>query len=255
MMRMRHPAVVALIAVGVLPLAACSGASADPPPAAGIDLEAFDAAATPGNGIWMLSGTAAADEVVSAARAAGSVHYTGTFTELTRATPDTEPAPGRTLAVDFTGRPGEAIARITAGDVAFEAVLVDGRTYVRGNAAYAAHTGLAEVEHGYVCSIGEETFLAEWAPLLRPANLVAALLQSSESLTVEPPAGEESTVSVIVGASDGPVGAMAVQRSGPPLPVTFTAGDGTGDGDFAFTAWGEPVDVAAPTDPAVDCAS
>jgi hypothetical protein len=255
MMRMRHPAIAALFAVGVLLLAACSTASTDPPPPAGIDLESFDTAATPGNGLWMLTGAAAADEVVAAARSAGSVHYTATFTELTLGTPETEPAPGRTLAVDFTGRPGEATARITAGDVEFEAVLVDGRTYVRGNAAYAVHTGLAEVERGFVCSIGEETFLEEWAPLLQPANLVAALLESSESLIVEQPEGDESTVSLIVGASDAPVGSMVVQRSGPPLPVTFTAGDGSGDGDFAFTAWGEPVDVSAPTDSSVDCAS
>jgi hypothetical protein len=152
-------------------------------------------------------------------------------------------------------RPGAATARITAGDVEFEAVLVDGRTYVRGNAAYAARTGVAEVERGFVCSIGEEAFLADWAPLLRPGDLVASLLESNDSLDVRAPRGDESTVSLVVGTSGAPIGAMTVQRSGPPLPVAFTAGDGSGDGSFTFDGWGEPVAATAPADPVVDCDS
>ncbi len=62
--------------------------------------------------------------------------------------------------------------------------MIDGRTYVRGNAAYAAHIGIPEVERGFVCSVGEGALLEEWAPLLRPADLVASLLEGSESLAV-----------------------------------------------------------------------
>jgi hypothetical protein len=254
MMRMRHPAVMALIAVGVLPLAGCAAAATPPSPPPGIDLEAYDPAAVPGNGLWLLGSAAAAEEVVAAVGAAGSVHYTGAFTELTPATPEAEPAPGRSLTVDFTGRPGAARAAITASDLVFEVVLVDGRSYVRGNTAYAAHVGIAEVGNGFVCTVGEAAFLDEWAPLLRPADLVSSLLGASESMAVEVPSGEETTVSVVIGSAEGPIGTMTVQRTGPPLPVAFTAGDASGDGDFAFTAWGEPVEVQAPADPVVDCA-
>lgn len=254
-MRMRHPVVSALVAVAVLPLTACAATSTAPAPPAGIDLEAFDPAEVTGNGLWLLSADAAAREVTDAVHAAGSVRYSGSFTELTAGASDTGPAPGRSLAIDYTGRPGAATAKVTAGDLEFEVVLVDGRTYVRGNAAYAERTGPAAVEQGFVCSTGEETFLDEWSPLLRPADLVASLLESSESLTVEPPEDDEATVSVIVGASEAPVGALTVERTGPPLPVAFTAGDGSGDGEFSFTGWGDPVAVTAPADPVIDCRS
>lgn len=255
MMRMPRSVAAALVAVGALSLSACTAASASPSPPAGIDLDAFDPSEIPGNGLWLLSGDAAADSVVDAVRAAGSVHYTGTFTELTAGTTEAEPAPGRSLAVDYRGRPGAANARVTAGDLEFEVVVVDGRTYVRGNAAYAERTGLDAVQQGFVCSVGEETLLDEWSPLLRPTDLVASLLESTESLTVEPPDGDATTVSVVVGASEAPVGAMAVARSGPPLPVSFAAGDGSGDGAFSFAEWGGEVDVTAPADPVIDCGS
>lgn len=252
-MRMRHPLVAALVVVVALPLSACAAASTAASPPAGIDLDGYDASDLAGNGLWLLGGDDAAREVVDAVRAAGSVHVTGSFTELNESAPDTGPAPGRSLTVDYTGRPGASTARVTAGDLEFEVVLVDGRTYVRGNGAYAERTGLPAVEQGFVCSTGDETFLDEWSPLLRPTDLVASLLASSDSLTVEPPVGDEATLSVVVGASDGPVGALTVQRSGPPLPTAFTAGDGSGDGDFSFTGWGEPTAVTAPADPVVDC--
>ncbi|HEY6799482.1 MAG TPA: hypothetical protein VI121_02480 [Agromyces sp.] len=252
---MRHPAVVALVALAVLPLAGCAAAVTPPSAPQGIDLEAFDPAAVPGNGLWLLGADAAADEVVDAVGAAGSVHYTGSFTELTLATPETEPAQGRSLTVDFTGGRGATTTTITAGELMFEAVLVDGRSYVRGNAAYAAHVGIPELESGFVCTVGEAGFLDEWAPLMRPADLVSALLGASESIAVETPTGEESTVSLVIGSAEGPVGTMTVQRSGAPLPTGFIAGDASGDGGFAFSAWGEPVEIAPPADPAVDCAS
>ena len=256
MMRMRHPLVAALVAVAALPLTACADTStaAEPRRPASISRRTTPAIVA-GNGLWLLSGDNAAREVVDAVRAAGSVRYSGSFTELTAGTPDTGPAPGRSLMIDYTGRPGASTARVTAGDLEFEVVLVEGRTYVRGNGAYAERTGLPAVEQGFVCSTGEETFLDEWSPLLRPADLVASLLESSESLTVKPPEGDEATVSVVVGASDGPVGALTVERTGPPLPTAFTAGDGSGDGDFSFTGWGEPVAVSAPAEPVVDCDS
>jgi len=252
----RHTALAVLLVAGVLPLAACAGTAADaPPPPSGIDLDGFDPAAVPGNGLWLQDGAAAAAEVVRAARAAGTVTYSGSFTELTAGTPDTEPAAGRTLHVEFAGGVGEASATISAGDLELELVVAGGRTFVRGNAAYAAHTGIPEVEQGYVCSVGESALLEEWAPLLRPADLVESLLDGAESFAVESPVGDAPTVELVVGASDAPVGALTVERTGAPLPVAFAAGDGTGDGAFTFSGWGDAVDVAAPADPVVGCDS
>ncbi|MEV1131377.1 hypothetical protein [Agromyces sp. NPDC049794] len=248
---MRHPAAMALVAVGVLAVAGCAGSASSPPSPSGVALDAFDPAA--GNGLWLLGGDAAGSEIVDSVREAGSVRYSGSFTELVPGTSDVEPAPGRSLTIEYAGRPGTATARITAGDLEFDVVMVDGRTYVRGNAAYAERTGIAAAAQGYVCSVGVQTLLDEWAPVLRPAELVASLIDSSESLTVEPPQSNESTVSVVMGGSEAPIGELTVARSGAPLPTGFTAGDGSGDGAFTFSAWGELVDVTAPADPIVDC--
>ncbi len=102
-MRTRPPALAALLLVGVLPLTACSTAATDAPPPPGIDLDAYDAAGVPGNGLWLLDGDAAAAEIVQAARAARTVRYSGSFIELTEGAPDAEPASGRSLGVEFSG--------------------------------------------------------------------------------------------------------------------------------------------------------
>jgi hypothetical protein len=250
----RRSAFAALLVAGVLPLMACAGTAADAPSTpSGIDLDGFDPAAVPGNGLWLQHGAAAAAEVVRAARAADTVTYSGSFTELTAGTPEVEPAPGRTLAVQFAGGSGNAAATISTGDLQLELILADGRTYVRGNAAYAAHVGIPQVEQGYVCSVGASALLEEWAPLLSPADLVESLLEGAESVAVESPVGDAPTVELVVGASESPVGALTVERTGAPLPVAFVAGDSTGDGTFQFSGWGDPVDVSPPADPVVAC--
>ncbi len=189
-----------------------------------------------GNGLWLLGGTAAADEIVDAVRSAGTVRYSGTFTELTAGTPDTEPAPGRVLTVEYAGGRAGSSAEFSAGDQRAQVVSIDGRTYTTGNDAYAAATGLADLARGWVCSIGTTGARDEWAPLLDPAELVASLLGTGESIAVETPADADTVVEVIIGSAEAPVGIMTVAREGAPLPVAFTAGDTSGDGSFSFSA-------------------
>ena len=206
-----------------------------------------------GNGLWLLGGTAAADEIVDAVRSAGTVRYSGTFTELTAGTPDTEPAPGRVLTVEYAGGRAGSSAVFAAGDQRAQVVSIDGRTYTTGNDAYASATGLADLARGWVCSIGTTGARDEWAPLLDPAEFVASLLGTGESIAVETPADADTVVEVTIGSAEAPVGIMTVAREGAPLPVAFTAGDTSGDGSFSFSAWGEPVAVSAPADPVIAC--
>ncbi|GAA1811096.1 hypothetical protein [Agromyces neolithicus] len=206
-----------------------------------------------GNGLWLLDGTAAADEIVDAVRSAGTVRYSGTFTELTAASPDTEPAPGRGLTVEYEGGPAGSSASFAAGDQRAHVVMVDGRTYTTGNDAYATATALDAAARGWVCSIGTTSARDEWAPLLDPAELVASLLGTGESIAVETPADADTVVEVIIGSAEAPVGIMTVAREGAPLPAEFTAGDTSGDGSFTFSAWGDPVAVDAPDDPLIAC--
>lgn len=244
------------VAVLAFALTGCGSSPPEVPPTpAHLDLGAFDPSTTDGNGLWLLTGSDAAAEIADAATAAGTVAYTGAFTELTAATPEADPVPGRSLSVDYRGRPGSFTAKLGAGDTSLEVVAVDGRTYLRGNAASAARYGIPELEQGFVCAAGGESLLDEWSPLLRPSELLGSLLDSSASVSVQPPVGDAELLEVIVGGEEAPAGVLHVQRVGAPLPTTFTAGDTTGDGSFSFTGWGEEFDVAAPTDVVRDCAS
>ncbi|MDQ0893269.1 hypothetical protein [Agromyces ramosus] len=249
----RHLALLALVGVA---LTACSGQPADAPPTPShLALDRLGDEPASGNGLWLLGGGDAADEIERAVGDAGTVTYSGEFTELTPGTAGAEPSPGRTLRVEYTGRPDHYAATIETGALRAEVVAVDGRTYLRGNAAYAAHTGIAEVEQGFVCAVSGGSLVEEWAPFLHPRELVADLLEASATLTVQPPQGDAQTLDVVVGSADAPAGVMTVQRTGPPLPGAFTAGDSTGSGSFTFSAWGEQPDVAAPTDPVRACGS
>lgn len=242
--------------VAVLAITGCSAAPPElPPPPSHLALGDLDPSTVDGNGLWLLSGDDAAAEIVDAVTAAGTVAYTGTFTELTAASPETEPAPGRTLGVDYRGRPGNYAATLRAGDTSIEVIVVDGRTYLRGNAASAAQYGIPELEQGFVCAAAGESLAEQWAPLLRPADLVASLLEASESVSVQPPSGEAELLEVVIGGQNAPAGVMQVQRVGAPLPMSVTAGDSTGDGSFTFNGWGEPTDVTAPTEVVRDCAA
>lgn len=249
----RHLALLALVGVA---LAGCSGQPTDAPPTPShLALDQLGDEPASGNGLWLLGGDDAAAEIERAVGEAGAVTYSGEFTELTAGTAGAEPTPGRTLRVEFTGRPDHYTATIETGALSAELVAVDGRTYLRGNAAYAAHTGIAEVEQGFVCAVAGGSLVEEWAPFLHPRELVAELLGASGTLTVQPPQGDAQTLDVVVGTADAPAGVMTVQRTGPPLPGGFTAGDSTGSGSFTFTAWGEQPAVTAPADAVLGCGS
>jgi len=244
---------LALAGVAGVVLAGCSAPSGEAPPTpTQFPADAIGEEPIAGNGLWLVSGDDAASEIVDAAAAAGPVTYSGSFTELTPAAAGAEPAPGRSLSVRFSGRVDQYTASIDAGALSLEIVTIDGRSYLRGNAAYAARAGIPELEHGFVCTAGD-SLLEEWEPFLKPRDLVDELLDASGTVTVQAPQGDVETLDVVVGTAEAPAGVMTVQRTGPPLPAGFTAGDATGTGSFAFTAWGEPVAVVAPTDPALAC--
>ncbi|MGH3706074.1 MAG: hypothetical protein ACRDT9_15675 [Agromyces sp.] len=249
----RRLASLALAGVVGAALAGCSAPPGEPPPTPSqFPADAVGDDPIPGNGLWLLGGDAAASEIVDATGSAGPVTYSGTFTELTAGAAGAEPAPGRSLAVRFSGRADQYTATIDAGALSLEIVTVDGRSYLRGNAAYAARTGIPELERGFVCTAGD-SLLEEWAPFLKPRDLVDELLDASGTVTVQAPQDDAETLDVVVGTAEAPAGVMTVQRTGPPLPAAFTAGDATGTGSFAFTSWGEPVAVVAPADPVLDC--
>jgi hypothetical protein len=236
-----------VLAVGVL--TGCSAAPPAPTAPPGLDLETYDGA--DGNGLWLLDGASAEREILDAVRAAGAVRLTGSFTELVQPDPESDPVRGRTLTVDFHGRPDAFTATVSAGAAQATLLVEAGATRVRGNAAYAESIGAPELADQVVCTVGADATLERWAPVLVPADLLEALLGGVE-LGVAPPTGDEETLDVVLGTDESALGVLAVERFGAPLPRTFTAADASGDGSFAFSEWGASPDLT-PVAAALPC--
>lgn len=238
---MRANRAATLLITGTLALAitACGQSEPGPTPPAGVDLDAADASA--GNGLWLRSGQQVTTIVADAVRSAGPVHVSGSITETVQDTPESEPRAGRTLKIEFRGTATAYAATLVAGDVRLEAVVTGDRSRVRGNAAFARdHPGYAA--DAVVCTTGTDAVLSEWDPLLDPASLVTVLL-SGAGVSADPPEDGDETLDVVTGEEGAVVGVLTVERSGPPLPRRYTAGDASGDGELTFEAWGEPVDL------------
>lgn len=252
----RSAAVVAGIAALALALAGCRGDDAEPPPApAKPDADASRWDPDSGdNGLWLLTGAPAIAQIVQAMRDAGPVTVKGTFTELvTPEDTEQEPYADRRIAVDYAGEYGRLRAALKAGDVAVDVVMTEGLTYVRGNAAFAAHTGVTAFREGWVCTTSPDALLDQWAPLLDPTELVETLLSGAEEFAVMQPEPGAETTEGVIGASESPFGTITVAAVGPPLPSAFLAGDASGDGSFTFSDWGAPAEVAAPAELSQPC--
>lgn len=241
----RRLALTAALALG-LSLSACAKPAPQPTAPAGIDLGSAEAAA--GNGLWLRSGEDLVAIVTGAMRAAGPVHVTGSVTETVQTSPDADPAPGRTVTIDYRGTSAAYTATVAAGDLRLEAVVSSTGTRLRGNAAFARlYPGTTP--GAVTCTTGLDPRLSEWGPLLDPADLVRTLLDgrgvAAGAPDADAPADGADTIDVVTGEEGSVVGVLTVDRFGPPLPRTFVGGDASGQGSLAFEDWGEPVDLAA----------
>lgn len=245
-------ALAAAAVIGALVLTGCTGDRAENDAVEpSIDVDRYDPD-HPGNGLWLVPQDELIRQITRAVREAGSVTLEGSVTELV--TPeDGDPHPGRTVSVSYSGSQAALQATLRADDLEARVVTVDGETYVRGNAAYAADVGTPELADGWVCVASPEALLADWDPLLDPAELVEALLVGAESVAVMEPAADAETTTVYLGSGDAPQGRMTVSAQGAPLPHDFVAGDATGDGSFTFSDWGADPSVTAPSDVVTPC--
>jgi len=229
------------VGVVALVLTGCAADVEPPAPPAGVDLRSADPA--DGNGLWLRSGADVTAIVAEAVRAGGGVHVRGSITETVQPDPETEPEPGRTITLDFHGTAAAYTASVTAGDVAIEVVVSTDGTRLRGNAAFARENPGRDAG-AVVCTTGLDSALAEWSPLLDPAALVSTLLPGA-GVGATAPTADGDTIDVVAGEEGSVVGVLVVERFGAPLPRSYVAADGTGEAEFTFTGWGDPVDLEA----------
>lgn len=253
---MRRPRRILAAAIAVLVLAGCTSQPDPelPGPPENVDLSQVDHDDRERNGIWHLSGADALQQVIRAARNGGGATISGTIVEKVVVAEDAPPVPGRTISINVGGTESNYSASVTAGAVAVEIVMTDGAAYVSGNAAYAVATGVAELAGGFVCVTPGDPLLQAWTPLLTPAALLDAVVASgAATAAVTPPTSAEAdTVNIVLDSGGSPLGILTVSAVGAPLPLSFAAGDVSGDGSLSFS-WGEAPTVAAPATLARDC--
>ncbi|RUR01583.1 hypothetical protein [Labedella endophytica] len=252
-MRSRLVAGAALVAA--LALSGCTTA-AEPVPTetpSNVDLSQVDVTDVERNGIEYLSGESAIDAVLAAMDDAGPVTMSGTFQE--RADEDGG-GPTRRLEITFEGTETRFRAEVTAAGVTAQAIVVDGRAYVTGDAGFAALLGVPEADGGTVCLASDDRRIVAWAPAFSPSALVASILRPSDGVSLDAAAGadlETASMEFVIGSGGSPIGSLEVATTGPAVPLRLVAADPRGDVDVSF-AWDVEPQIAAPTDLAVPCA-
>lgn len=237
----------AALAVLVLALSGCAGAATPLVTPTAFPLDQVELADTDRNGIEFLIGQDALDQVLAAARTARTVTMTGSYSELLPPLEgEREPVPGLQLTISVTGSPDDYAAEVDAGGVSGELRTQQGATVARGSEQFLAQLD-AEADGDWSCVPGGAAGLTAWQPLLDPADLIDALLSVDEGeetdLIVDPGAVVNDTVELAISSSGALIGTLVVSAVGPPLPLSLTASDSSGEAAFTFAGWGDELSL------------
>ncbi|WP_167050782.1 hypothetical protein [Salinibacterium sp. ZJ77] len=234
---LRAARALAVGVVAVAALTACGPALTEPPPTPShLDLGAVDVEGTERNGIEYLTGADALTVAIRAMRGGGPVQVSGDYA---RAGDPDEGIPAGSVRLDFVGTSSAYRATVIADGTTHE-------LHVSGLAA-AVRSDAGE----WSCVAADAALVRRWAPLLDPAELVAALLGDGSALAVSPPRGAPATVELLLGATEGASGALTVAAEGAALPSRLVLADGSSWAEFAFASWGVDPGIELPG----DCAS
>jgi hypothetical protein len=260
-MRRSEPVRALSLAAGAAAVALLAGCSTATPVSTptGVDLSKVEISDPARNGIEYLPGADAFDRVVTASRKAGWVTMTGSFLEHVP-----EPKEGekkrkaRSIAIDFSGRDSAYTATVSADTASFDMVVAEDHAYVRGNAEFAAATGVIAATGGFACLSPEDPALDRFELLTDPVDLLGALLDfpadGDLSVSTGTVTGEPPTAALIVGDGSSVLGTLTVAATDEPLPLSFVASDASGEGTFTFSNWGVKQTIAAPAEIASPCA-
>lgn len=230
----------ALVLVAGPALTAC-GPSPAPVPTP-LELTADDAAAP---GLDGLAGSQVAERVVDAARSAGPVHVTGTYTapapldEQGRVVEDPE-SPPHTLTLDVRGTPERFTARLQTDGIAADLVRDGNDVYARGDAGLGSALGEPRVADGWVRFDAADPDLEPWLVLTDVPALVASFLTPRPEVTLSDARATEgpgSALQVEISSRRELAGTLTIAPDDP-VPTALAVVDPTGSGDLRFEDWG-----------------
>lgn len=227
-MRMSSRRAVLIIAASLLAVTGCSA----PPPAPLVTPSESLARYTPGvqgNGITLLSPTAARQTALAAVRAERGLVMSGTYRS----------AGGRELTVHREGSQSAFTAEILV-DGEITRFVVDGAdAWVDPAPTLAAETDYPSGE--WACVATSDPVITRWAPLLDPGELVASLTVDASGLS----APVDDAVELLLG-SEGATGILTISATGTALPTRLVRSDETGTAAFTFEVGGEAEPAGAP---------
>lgn len=247
------------LACMLLALGATSACTAAPPetpaPYEGVDASAYSSVDPRDNGVWLLRDSALLTSIVEAAAQATTLSVTGTITERVKRGKkgDEKIVDGRTIDLSLTKNGSSWQARISAGKVSVNLIVVGQDAYVSGNAAFAQQAKLPEAAKGFVCLSKQDEAVTAWEPLTDPAALLRGLLLEvpTQASAPAPGKGTPETTLVSLGAPDEPLGQLVVEASGAPVPRSLKLADEHARVQLSIEPDATP--TPAPASPEVPC--
>ena len=247
---MMRSALFIVTCLAILVTLGCSRETPDPiPTPTGIDWEAAAELETDGNGLWILDGPAAMEQVLRSlhgeepARTSLVVHEMvpvegGEFT------------PGRNIAVERVGNRDTFEATFTIGSMNGQLISIGEDAWIRGNEEFMRAHG-HEATDSFRCIAANSPQLAEVMPFLDPESVIRTAVTGLQ-IGVVPPEDSDSPAILTLGADAAPIGTLTVRAHGVPLPQVLSIADESGTVRLDFQ-WAAEHAVEKPAPDALAC--
>jgi hypothetical protein len=221
---------VALAAVAAVAISACGSSSSG----------GSGSGSSNDNGVSSKSADQILSTAVNAAKAAKSVHVSGSVKDS-----------GETIGIDLSIAQGKgAIGTISEGNASFKLIEAGGSFYIQPNKQFLlkfAHSAAAEklFQGKWLKGSPSDSSFASFGELTSIKSLMGSLTQDHGTLSK----GSSSTVggqkAIALNSSKG--GVMYVATTGKPYPLQVSKTSGSQTGKVTFTKYNQAFSIAAPS--------
>lgn len=247
---MRRRLLAGALCVALLGAVGCSRDEPDPiPTPEGIDWNAAAELETDGNGLWILDGPSAMEQVLRSMHLEDSV---STSLHVAERVPvdGGDYIDGREVHVERFGDRTSSAATFTIGSQQGELLTIAEEAWVRGNAEFMERHGF-EASESFHCIAAGSPVLADLQEFLDPQSVLRTSATGLQ-IGVVPPEDESGPATLTLGADAAPVGRLTVRAHGTPLPQQLSIADESGTVSLDFD-WNDDDTVEPPNADEIVC--
>ena len=228
----------------------CSREDPDPIPIPdGIDWEAAGELETDGNGLWILDGPSAMQQVLESMHHEDAV-ATSLHVQEMIPVDGGEVTLGREVTVERFGDRTASAANFAIGSQRGELISVAEEAWIRGNAAFMEEHGFTETDT-FQCLAANSPVLADLDAFLDPESVLRTTATGLQ-IGVMAPEDESGPAILTLGADTAPVGQLTVRAHGTPLPQQLSIADESGTVRLDFD-WNPGDTVEPPSSDDITC--